>query len=512
MNNNKWARFPILLTIVALILIMMPQPVLAEPDCAPTGIIEGSKWIDVNGDGKRESNIIQGKNPDIFFVMDISGSTVQDLFIGQTKVGDRNADRLSDTILDAEIAGFQALNQELIKKGFGDKGKVSLVYFADTSAIADLDPVTEGVQAVTTPKSDRKGNGKPDIEQVLTSLKRYSGGVGVNTNFEAPLQDVLKTLQTLKTPEGEGNVIFLSDGKPNRGGSFDDEVRQLRERGVHLSAFGVGENSSLPDLKVIDPHATIFTNPDELLSVFGTLKDQTETTTNSSVVEPGLENVTIYLDLNQNEILDFDEPVRITNASGGYRFTNLKPGTYTIREVIPEGYIPTTPTGGKTTVTLNADAKVVVPFGNQVTVPDTIKLIHIDAKMNNKDNPIRQTFPAGIYRVSAIGPSQGGIYEAWNSSGTVRTCDANSKNCDLGWETRYYFSPPFNKVVDGNCDLPKYGACRYDNPTLALQKAPAPVLFTLNKTTEMLFYIEDTEPNNNAGGLSLKVERLGTGS
>ncbi|MCX6873158.1 MAG: hypothetical protein NTW21_05030 [Verrucomicrobia bacterium] len=68
--------------------------------------------------------------------------------------------------------------------------------------------------------------------------------------------------------------------------------------------------------------------------------------------EPGLAGVTIYLDLNGNGILDGGEPWVITQSddpatcedeTGNYCFTGLLPGVYTVREVIPTGYIITYP-------------------------------------------------------------------------------------------------------------------------------------------------------------------------
>ena len=41
--------------------------------------------------------------------------------------------------------------------------------------------------------------------------------------------------------------------------------------------------------------------------------------------EPGLAGQTVFLDLNNNGILDSGEPTAITNASGAFSFTGLLP-------------------------------------------------------------------------------------------------------------------------------------------------------------------------------------------
>lgn len=62
-----------------------------------------------------------------------------------------------------------------------------------------------------------------------------------------------------------------------------------------------------------------------------------------SSLEPFLPNRTIYLDLNQNGFLENSEPSTLTDAAGTYTFSNLEPGTYTVRSLTPPGWQQTTP-------------------------------------------------------------------------------------------------------------------------------------------------------------------------
>jgi len=59
--------------------------------------------------------------------------------------------------------------------------------------------------------------------------------------------------------------------------------------------------------------------------------------------EPGLEGVTIYLDLNDNGEVDDNESSQITDENGEYSFTGLEADTYIVREVIPENFEQTFP-------------------------------------------------------------------------------------------------------------------------------------------------------------------------
>src|ERR1700722_12046045 len=58
--------------------------------------------------------------------------------------------------------------------------------------------------------------------------------------------------------------------------------------------------------------------------------------------EPGLPGITIFLDTNNNGILDAGEQSTVTDVNGNYSFTDLGPGTSIVREVAPAGTTQTT--------------------------------------------------------------------------------------------------------------------------------------------------------------------------
>ena len=59
--------------------------------------------------------------------------------------------------------------------------------------------------------------------------------------------------------------------------------------------------------------------------------------------ESGLSGWTVYLDQNQNSLLDTGEASTTTNSNGDYSFKNLTPGTYTVGEVLQPGWRQTYP-------------------------------------------------------------------------------------------------------------------------------------------------------------------------
>nr|WP_247650145.1 Calx-beta domain-containing protein [Cylindrospermopsis raciborskii] len=333
-----------------------------------TGTIQGLKWNDINANGLREE-LIQGNTPDIVFVIDVSGST-QDPF-GGSSVGDVNKDGQPNTRLDAETAGFIALNNRLVGKGL-DTARISIVSFTDSANQLDMDPTISGIQLTTNPGTDSNSNGIKDIEEVLISL-RYGGG----TDFKQPLQKAADTLTSIGTNAGNGNVIFISDGQVSVV-NYKNEVLALQNAGVKLSAFGVGTNASIGNLQEIDRNASIFTSTDQLLSVFDGLGSGSQ-----SFKEPGLAGVSIYLDLNNNGVLDTGEPTQVTAAdnpsttnideTGQYSFTGVQPGTYIVREVVPSGFSQTFPNSPNYhSVNVASGQTVIKNFGN--TTPPSITL------------------------------------------------------------------------------------------------------------------------------------------
>jgi hypothetical protein len=82
------------------------------------------------------------------------------------------------------------------------------------------------------------------------------------------------------------------------------------------------------------------------------------------ILEPGLKDWTVYLDVNHNGVLDAGEPSAVTNPDGTFTLSNVPAGTYTLSIVGQQGWDTSTPTGGSSTITLNAGQTVTnVSFG-----------------------------------------------------------------------------------------------------------------------------------------------------
>lgn len=59
--------------------------------------------------------------------------------------------------------------------------------------------------------------------------------------------------------------------------------------------------------------------------------------------ESAIAGRTVWLDLDNDGVIDSTEPKAVTNSSGKYTFSNLAAGTYRLRQVVPSGWLATLP-------------------------------------------------------------------------------------------------------------------------------------------------------------------------
>ncbi len=74
--------------------------------------------------------------------------------------------------------------------------------------------------------------------------------------------------------------------------------------------------------------------------------------------EPANVGRTVYLDANNNAVLDAAEKRVTTSSTGAYSFTGLAPATYRVREVLPAGWKSVAPIGGLNLITLTTGQAV----------------------------------------------------------------------------------------------------------------------------------------------------------
>jgi Ca2+-binding RTX toxin-like protein len=171
----------------------------------------------------------------IAFVIDISGSTSSG-FDGSVDVADMNGDGRANTILDAEIAGFEALLGGITAQVGADNVDVALITF-QSSATTDV---------LVNAAADRDGDGLSDVVEALRAL-RSTGG----TDFERGLEEARDYFSGAGA--GQNLLFFLSDGENNSSSStYTDDVAALRNANVAIRSFGAGENANEDHLDLVD--------------------------------------------------------------------------------------------------------------------------------------------------------------------------------------------------------------------------------------------------------------------
>ncbi|AFY50369.1 RHS repeat-associated core domain protein [Nostoc sp. PCC 7524] len=318
------------------------------------GRIQGAVFDDLNSNGIRDTKLFSGDDPIVVFAVDISGSTAAPFYgTGQYK----NV----KTVLDAQVQAVLTFMEAVIAQGLGNKLKIGLLPFTDTAVIQDMDLTTPGTQPYTTALADKDNDGVADIKQILQTY--FPNGSSKFT----PTLEIIDTL--LDNISGNPNLIFMSDGYGALDATKAAQVTaDIKARGGSVTAFAIGQYATIETLDKIDPNALQVLEFDELFDIFSGFDPRYAT-------EPLKENISVYLDLNNNGQLDGGEPVQITQKDTGestlgttrYQFTfdGLEPGTYVVRQVVPSGYVQTLPSGNTswTDTVTTAGEKFIHLFG-----------------------------------------------------------------------------------------------------------------------------------------------------
>jgi RHS repeat-associated protein len=261
----------------------------------------------------------------------------------------------------------------VIAQGGGNKVKFAIIPHAASASIQDMDLTTPGIQIYTTATADSNGNGIADIREILHSYTPAG-----SNNFTTALTQIDNLFTALT---GDPNLIFLSDGY----GRLDPVVAtavvaDIKAKGGNVSAFGIGEASTIDTLQKIDPTAIRITDFQQLVKIFSGFDD-------NYAIEPLKQNVTVYLDANNNGQLDLGEANQITrpnptvagliDTAYNYSFNNLLPGNYTIRTLVPNGYALTTPAAITDTITVNGGEFIHLTGIGKITPPVNIDPVFI---------------------------------------------------------------------------------------------------------------------------------------
>ncbi len=187
----------------------------------------------------------------------------------------------------------------------------------------------------------------------------------------------------ISLPSGQSSTtVTLSASDPDKGDSITFSAQSgdphvtvsVSGNVVTLSPNQPGFNGTVPILiTATDSNGRTVRESFDFNVGVGAIYGSLTQTSNSNPQD--LEGARVFLDENGNGVLDPGEPTTITDASGHYSFTDLPPGTATVVEVVPIGWVATAPIGdtaslvaspypGKNTASSNPSS--LVSFGSAV--------------------------------------------------------------------------------------------------------------------------------------------------
>ena len=404
---------------------------LAVTAAVPAGVT-GLIYDDVNGNGERDRGFIEGDEPDLLLVIDVSLSTGQQSlgnFDPSPEVGDFNRDGMADTAMDVEFAAAARLVNEFVDQGYGATSQIGIIVFAGAAAYdtpgwhddhalsLDVDPFDGQEGTFSTPiGTDRDNDGHSDAIEVLVNIHadtlRYGCphfGPGAHqplgsdgeplvgkpqdltvlnleqgTDYQVAFRQAALAVEHSFDPARDLNVVFISDGEPFQPDDsprhYVDEVATLKAppRPVNIRAFGANHDGDqyLDKLLPIDSGARMFTTPDEMLAAFGSLDGGGRVFT-----EPPLEGWLAYADLNGDGRHQPSEPHALSAQDGTYAIDGLPAGDYAIREELRPGWSRTAPAGGDHRLPLApGGAADGLDFGNRSFLG-----VDLDADSDNDD-------------------------------------------------------------------------------------------------------------------------------
>lgn len=226
------------------------------------------------------------------------------------------------------------------------------------------------------------------FDTIARDLERLSGSV----TFESEILGIILSLKTLDATDSVIGADDISYGKGNARGleeGWDRLVFQSDNRTVEVDWRVSTEVDQVRIITAPSPstpsiEGIVFRD----ISADGIRDDG----------EGGIAGWKLFLDENGNGQLDASEPISISgeddpvsseNEAGTYAFYGLEPGEYTVGELLPEGFVATSPSGGLGAGTVPAGSKpLVMDFGNRIS-PDTATLNMIGGPFVNPDNGLQ---------------------------------------------------------------------------------------------------------------------------
>ncbi|MCA9135963.1 MAG: tandem-95 repeat protein [Planctomycetales bacterium] len=193
-------------------------------------------------------------------------------------------------------------------------------------------------------------------------------------------------------------------------------------------------------------HQFDFSNREQIGTIRGTVWNDVNGDGQAAATDLGVDGRTVFVDLNANGALDVDEPMVLSGADGTYELTRIPNGTYSVVNVVPEGWVSAVETSSSVTVTITTGSVKVADYytlqpvngsisGNvwfdndsdriqSVTEPVIQGMtLYVDVNGNgiqDPDEPLGITDAAGVYEIADV-PYGNQTVRSLNPDGLIPT-------------------------------------------------------------------------------------------
>ncbi|CAA9361754.1 hypothetical protein AVDCRST_MAG84-3549 [uncultured Microcoleus sp.] len=184
------------------------------------------------------------------------------------------------------------------------------------------------------------GNTRPNIT-VFKYNDLNANGRYDQTQGETPLSGVSVFLDTNNNGAADAGEAQLQTNAQGRAAFTNLEPGNYTVREVVPAGFSASTSAVVPlTLNNQDANVTFANTPNS--NITGCKFEDFNVNGYRDGNEPAISGVTVYLDTNNNGALDAGEASTTSDQFGTFAFTNLAPGTYNLREVVPPGFFQTT--------------------------------------------------------------------------------------------------------------------------------------------------------------------------